>query len=41
MGVVPGPVPCPDHHYQVLRRNEAGVVACGLLAGMPVGRDGR
>jgi hypothetical protein len=40
-GAVPGPVPSPDYHYQVLRGDEAGVVARGLLAGVPVGRDGR
>jgi hypothetical protein len=41
MGAVPGPVLGPDNHYQVLRGDKAGVVACGLPAGMPVGRDGR
>jgi hypothetical protein len=41
MGTVPGPVPCPDYHYHVLRGDEAGVVAHGLPAGMPVGRNGR
>jgi hypothetical protein len=35
-----GPVPSPDYHYQVLRGDEAGVVARGLPAGVPVGRDG-
>jgi hypothetical protein len=39
-GVVPGPVQSPDYHHQVLRGDKAGVVACGLPAGMPVGRDG-
>jgi hypothetical protein len=41
MGVVPGPVPSPGHHHQVLRGDKARVVACGLPAGMPIGRDGR
>jgi hypothetical protein len=40
-GTVLGPIPSPNHHYQVLRGDEARVVACGLPAGMPVGRDGR
>jgi hypothetical protein len=40
-GVVPGPVPSPDYHHQVLRGDKAGVVACGLPAGMPVRRDRR
>jgi hypothetical protein len=40
-GVVPGPVPSPDYHHQVLRGDKARVVAHGLPAGMPVGRDGR
>jgi hypothetical protein len=38
---VPGPVLSPDYHRQVLRGDKAGVVACGLPAGMPAGRDGR
>jgi hypothetical protein len=38
---VPSPVPSPDYHYQVLRGDEAGVVARGLQVGVPVGRDGR
>jgi hypothetical protein len=40
-GAVPGPVPSPDCHHQVLRGDKAGVVACGLPAGVPVGRNGR
>jgi hypothetical protein len=40
-GAVPGSVLGPDYHCQVLRGDEAGVVACGLPAGMPAGRDGR
>jgi hypothetical protein len=40
-GTVLGPIPSPNHHYQVLKGDEARVVACGLPAGMPVGRDGR
>jgi hypothetical protein len=40
-GVVPGPVLSPDYHHQVLRGDKAGVVACGLPAGVPVGREGR
>jgi hypothetical protein len=40
-GAVPGPVPSPDYHHQVLRGDKAGVMACGLPAGMPAGRDGR
>jgi hypothetical protein len=40
-GAVPGPVPSPDYHHQVLRGDKARVVACGLPAGVPVGRDGR
>jgi hypothetical protein len=39
-GRVPGPVPSLDYHHQVLRGDKAGVVACGLPAGVPVGRDG-
>jgi hypothetical protein len=38
---VPGSVPGPDYHHQVLGGDKAGVVACGLPAGMPAGRDGR
>jgi hypothetical protein len=38
MGVVLGPVPSPDYHYQVLRGDKAGIVARGLPAGVPVGR---
>jgi hypothetical protein len=41
MGAVPGSVPGPDYHHQVLEGDEAGVVACGLPAGMPAGRDRR
>jgi hypothetical protein len=40
-GAVPGPVPSPDYHYQVLRGDEAGVVARGLQAGVLVGRNER
>jgi hypothetical protein len=40
-GVVPDPVPSPDYHHQVLRGNKAGVVACGLPAGMPARRNRR
>jgi hypothetical protein len=40
-GVVPDPVPGPDYHHQVLGGNKAGVVACGLSAGLPAGRNGR
>jgi hypothetical protein len=40
-GAVPDPVPGPDYHHQVLGGNKAGVVACGLPAGLPAGRDGR
>jgi hypothetical protein len=40
-GVVPNPVPGPDYHHQVLGGNKAGVVACGLPAGLPAGRNGR
>jgi hypothetical protein len=36
---VPSSVPSPDYHHQVLRGDKAGVVACGLPTGMPVGRD--
>jgi hypothetical protein len=39
-GAVPGPVPSLDYHHQVLRGDKAGVVACGLPAGVPVGRNG-
>jgi hypothetical protein len=38
-GVVPSPVPGPNYHHQVLRGKKAGVVACGLPAGLPAGRD--
>jgi hypothetical protein len=31
----------PDYHHQVLRGDKPGVVAHGLPAGVPVGRDGR
>jgi hypothetical protein len=41
MGAVPDPVPGLDYHHQVLRGNEVGVVACGLPAGLPAGRDGQ
>jgi hypothetical protein len=34
-----GPVLSPDYYHQVLRGDKAGVVACGLPTGMPVGRD--
>jgi hypothetical protein len=40
-GAVPGPVPSPDHHHQVLRGDKAKVVACGLPASVPAERDGR
>jgi hypothetical protein len=41
MGVVPDPVPGLDYHHQVLKGNKTGVVACGLPAGLPAGRNGR
>jgi hypothetical protein len=41
MGVVPSSVLGPDYHHQVLGGNKAGVVACGLPAGLPAGRNGR
>jgi hypothetical protein len=40
-GAIPGPVPSPDYHRQVLRGDKARVVVCGLPAGMLVGRGGR
>jgi hypothetical protein len=40
-GAVPGSVPGPDYHHQVFGGNKAGVVACGLSAGLPAGRNGR
>jgi hypothetical protein len=40
-GAVPSSVPGPDYHRQVLGGNKAGVVACGLPAGLPTGRNGR
>jgi hypothetical protein len=40
-GAVPDSVPGPDYHHQVLGGNKAGVVACGLPASMPAGRDGQ
>jgi hypothetical protein len=40
-GAVPDPVPNPDYHHQVLGGNKAGVVACGLPAGLPAGWNGR
>jgi hypothetical protein len=40
-GAVPGSVPGPDYHHQVLGGDKARVVACGLPAGMLAGRDGR
>jgi hypothetical protein len=39
-GVVPDPVSGPNYHHQVLGGNKAGVVACGLPAGLPGGRNG-
>jgi hypothetical protein len=39
-GAVPDPVLSPDYRHQVLEGNKAGVVACGLPAGLPAGRDG-
>jgi hypothetical protein len=39
-GAVPGPVPSPDYYHQVLGGDEAGVVVCGLSAGLPARRDG-
>ena len=35
------PVPNSDYHHQVLGGNKAGVVDCGLPAGLPAGRNGR
>jgi hypothetical protein len=40
-GAVPGSVTGPDYHHQVFGGNKAGVVACGLPAGLPAGRNGR
>jgi hypothetical protein len=40
-GVVPDPVPSPDYHHQVLGRNKARTVACGLPAGLPARWNGR
>jgi hypothetical protein len=40
-GAVPSPVLSPDYHYQVLRGDEARVVARRLPARVPAGRDGR
>jgi hypothetical protein len=40
-GAVPDPVLGPDYHHQVLEGNKARVVACGLLAGLLAGWNGR
>jgi hypothetical protein len=40
MGAVAGPVPSPYYHHQVLGGNKAGIVACGLLAGLPARWNG-
>jgi hypothetical protein len=40
-GAVPDPVPGPDYHHQLLGGNKAGVVACGLPAGLPAGWNRR
>jgi hypothetical protein len=40
MSAVPRPFPSPYYHHQVLGGDEAGVVARGLLTGMPVRRGG-
>jgi hypothetical protein len=40
-GAVPSSDPGPDYHHQVLGGNKAGVVACGLPAGLLAGRDER
>jgi hypothetical protein len=40
-GAVPDLVPSPDYHHQVLGGNKVGTVACGLLAGLPAGWNGR
>jgi hypothetical protein len=40
-GAVPSSVLGPDYHHQVLGGNKAGVVACGLPAGLPAGRNRR
>jgi hypothetical protein len=40
-GPVPGSVPGPNDHHQVLGGDKAGLVACGLPASMPAARDGR
>jgi hypothetical protein len=40
MGAVSDPVPSPDYHHQVLGRNKAGTVACGLPAGLPARWNG-
>jgi hypothetical protein len=40
-GAVPDPFPSSDYHHQVLRGDEARVMARGLPAGVTVGRDGR
>jgi hypothetical protein len=40
-GAVPDPVPNPDYHHKVLGGDEAGTMARGLPAGLPVGWNGR
>jgi hypothetical protein len=40
-GAVPDPVPNPDYYHKVLRGDETGTVARGLLAGLPPGWNGR
>jgi hypothetical protein len=40
-GAVLGPVPSSDYHHQVLKGDEAGVMAHGLPTDVPVGRDRR
>jgi hypothetical protein len=40
-GAVPDLVPDPDYYHKVLRGDEAGTVARGLLAGLPPGWNGR
>jgi hypothetical protein len=40
-GAVPDPVLDPNYHHQVLGGNKAEIVARGLPAGLPAGRNGR
>jgi hypothetical protein len=40
-GAVPDPVPNPDYYHKVLGGDEAGTVAHGLPAGLPLGWNGR